>query len=292
MTRPGVPRFEVVRTTSGAAAMRDLSCGEIMHPGTGPDVEPVALYVIPSRLRDRLTLPPPAGQEGDVVLLDVGLGAASNAIAAWRVSEALAPGERTRRLTIVSFENDLGSLALALSPEHAPSFGFSGATLEAARVLLEKGYYETEHTTWRLAYGDFVTMIDAEAAATSDIVFWDFYSPKTHPSLWNVSTLKALRRVCRAGCTLHTYSTATSLRAGLLLAGFAVGHGEPTGTRSETTLAEVTGTHRSALDRPLGARWLERLERSHAAFPNDVGTDAKSRASALAAVRACEQFRQ
>jgi tRNA U34 5-methylaminomethyl-2-thiouridine-forming methyltransferase MnmC len=278
---------EVVITKSGAPAMRDVASGEVMHPGTGPAVEPQELYVTPSRLRERLS---EATQDraGNLVLLDVGLGAASNAITAWRVSESLP--RSARRLEIVSFENDLAALELALTPEHAASFGLTTGESDAhaaARSLLLDGRHETERTVWRLCLGDFPERIAAEPTASADLVYWDFYSAKTHPHLWSVSTLTALRRVCRPGATLHTYSTATSFRAALLLAGFAVGAGGRTGLRAETTIAAADV---GDLTQPLGERWLQRLARSTLSFPADVASDPGARADAFARVRACPQF--
>ncbi len=298
-------RCDVVLTRSGAPAMRDRASGEVMHPGTGPGVEPLALYVVPSRLEARLR--DASGDRGaggaggasgggarSLVVLDVGLGAASNAVAAWRVSEALgaaAEASGARRLEIVSFDDDLSALELALRPEHAESFGLTKTEADAhaaASAILANGRCETARTTWRLALGDFPVELAREAPASADIVFWDFYSSKTHPHLWSLTTFRALRRVCRSGATLHTYSTATSFRAGLLLAGFAVGIGSGTGDRQETTIAAVDVAD---LERPLDARWLARLERSTAAFPADVDDDPASRAKALALIRACPQFR-
>lgn len=276
---------DVVITSSGAPAMRDLASGEVMHPGTGPGVEPIELYVEPSRLASRLQ----GGSSGDFVLLDVGLGAASNAIAAWRVSESLP--RAARRLEIVSFDNTLEALELALRPEHAASFGLGRPSDDgegahaAASALLRHGRHETARTVWRLALGDFPETIAREPEASADLVFWDFYSSKTHPHLWSVSTFRALRRVCRSGATVHTYSTATSFRSALLLAGFAVGLGGRSGLRQHTTIAAVDVAD---LATPLDARWLQRLARSTAAFPVDVTDDAL--ADALARVRACPQF--
>ena len=283
-------KCEVVLTRSGAPAMRDRASGEVMHPGTGPGVEPLALYVVPSRLEARLRDASASVGSGNLVLLDVGLGAASNAIAAWRVSEALGDAPGARRLEIVSFDDDLSALELALRPEHAESFGLTregGDAYAAARALLANGRHETPRTTWRLALGDFPKELAREPSASADVVFWDFYSAKTHPHLWTLATFRELRRVCRSGATLHTYSTATSFRAGLLLAGFAVGVGVCTGDRRETTIAAVDVAD---LEQPLDARWLARLARSTAAFPSDVADDPESRTEALARVHACPQF--
>ena len=123
---------EVVITREGAPAMLDRRVGEVMHPVVGPAIEAARLA---------------AGGEEPLVLLDVGLGAASNAIAAWQVSEALPA--TARPLTIVSFERSLDALALALRPEHAESFGLAGRAGEAARALLGRGEHATARTRWR-----------------------------------------------------------------------------------------------------------------------------------------------
>jgi queuine tRNA-ribosyltransferase len=80
---------------------------------------------------------------------------------------------------------------------------------------------------------------------------------------------------------LFTYSTATATRTALLLAGFAVGQGDPSGPKEETTAA---ATDAALLARPLDGRWLARVARSSAPFPFDAPPDA------LARVRAQPQF--
>src|SRR5687767_352517 len=95
--------YEVVITTSGAPAMYDHTAGEVMHPVAGPLAEAEKLYAIPSRLEQRLL----AGGAEPLVLLDVGLGAGSNGVAAWRVSERLPEG--ARKLALVSFDRTLAA---------------------------------------------------------------------------------------------------------------------------------------------------------------------------------------
>jgi queuine tRNA-ribosyltransferase len=96
-----------------------------------------------------------------------------------------------------------------------------------------------------------------------------------------VGAFAALRGRCAPGCTLFTYSTATATRSALLLAGFHVGVGDPSGPKEETTAAAVPP---AAPARPLDARWLARLARSSAAWPVDAPPDALDR------VRAHPQF--
>jgi tRNA U34 5-methylaminomethyl-2-thiouridine-forming methyltransferase MnmC len=254
----------VVTTREGTPAMLDVEVGEVMHPVGGPGEESRAIYVEPSKLAARLSTP---GSE-PLVLLDVGLGAASNAMAAWRVSEALADGGRP--LMIVSFDNTNEPLELALQAKHAAAFGLDGAAGEAARALLDSGRAVGQRTSWRLVLGELPTSFDGEPVGAADVVFWDLFSPKSNPALWSASTFRALRRLCRDGATLHTYTAATASRAAMLLAGFAVGRGPVTGDR-ETTIAAVTATD---LEQPLGARWLARLARSSVPLPPDAPVSA------------------
>jgi queuine tRNA-ribosyltransferase len=258
-------RYEVVETRLGAPAVRDRAMGEVMHPVVGPAVESERLYVAQSRLPERLR------EEGPpLVLFDVGLGAGSNALAAWRASEA-AGGTRT--LEIASFERDLAPLALALSPDAAPFLGLAGPAAEAARALLEHGRHDTPRTVWRLALGDALEGL-ARERALADVVFWDPFSPKVNPELWTAGAFAALRARCASRATVFTYSTATAVRAALLLAGFFVGAGDPSGPKEETTAAAADPRD---LARPLDARWLARVLRSSAPFPLDAPSGALER---------------
>lgn len=272
---------EVVTLANGALAIRERASGEVMHPGAGPRVEAETIYVAPSRLAARLR------EGGDpLVLFDVGLGAATNAISAWQVSEAQSAA--ARQLEIVSFEHDLDALRLALRPENAAALGLTeDGAHAAATALLAAGRHETPRTRWRLCLGDFPASLAEVPDGSADVVFWDLFSPRTAPALWTIALFEDLRRVCRAGATLHTYSASTSTRSGLLLGGFAVGVGDPTGEHDETTIA---ATRVADLARPLGAQWLGRLGRSSMPLPSDVPSDPDARAAALARVRACPQF--
>lgn len=263
---------EVVTTRSGARAMRDRGTGELMHPVVGPLVEAEKLYVEASRLHVRLA----EGTTEPLVLLDVGLGAGSNAIAAWKLSERMPAS--ARRLEMISFDHATSALDLALSDEHAAVFGFDGPALRAARALLSNGRHETARTAWRFEAGELPSTLARLPERSSDVVFWDPFSPRANPALWTAAAFAALRRACRAGATVHTYSAATATRSALLLAGFAVGGGDAASTGKETTLAAVDV---GALRRPLDRRWLERLARSAAPFPSDAPADAMARVVAM-----------
>jgi queuine tRNA-ribosyltransferase len=263
---------EVVTTRSGARAMRDKATGQLMHPIVGPTIEALELYVKPSRLEERLRQESPR----PLVLLEVGLGAGSNAIAAWKVSEALPPG--ARRLEIVSFERTLAPFELAMADENAAAFGFEGESLQAARAVLASGRHETPRTTWRLVVGELPAAFDGEADESADLVFWDPFSPRVNAELWTVASFVAVRRLCHPRSTLLTYSAATAARSALLLAGFAVGVGTAKREGKKTTEAAVTPAD---VQHPLDRRWLERLARSSAPFPPDAPEEPLAKIAAM-----------
>src|SRR5207247_1149270 len=120
-------------------------------------------------------------------------------------------------------DRSTAALELALSPEHAASFGFAQAAGTAARALHAHAHYATARTDWKLQLAELPFTLSRQPAGVADIVFWDPFSPRANPELWTVAAFSALRRVCRDGATVHTYSGATSIRSALLLAGFAVG---------------------------------------------------------------------
>lgn len=261
---------EVVVTRTGAKAVRDRVTGELMHPVVGPLVESERLYALPARLAERLRDPGPP-----LVLFDVGLGAGSNAVAALRVSESLPV--TARRLAITSFDRSPAALALALEDAHAPAFGLGGETGRLARALLASGRVETPRTVWTYVEGDVLETLPA-STSRADVTFWDPFSPGKNPDLWSVRAFAAAFSRCGPEGTLFTYSGATRVRAALLLAGFAVGVGQPIGDGRAATEAAVDA---GALSRPLDTRWLARLLRSSAPFPADAPPDAADRIAGL-----------
>jgi queuine tRNA-ribosyltransferase len=263
---------EVVLTRSGARAMLDRQTGEVMHPIGGPLIESERLYVSASGLARRLS---DAGHE-PLCLLDVGLGAGSNAAAAIRLRQSLAPD--VRRLELVSIDRSLAAFELAIAPDNAQAFGWVGAAAPLARTVAAERVYRSATLGWRLVLGDVLDALAHEPEDSVDVVFWDPFSPGANPELWTLAAFRALRRVSRAGVSVHTYSGATAVRSALLLAGFRVGVGEKIAEGKHATVAALDPT---PLAQPLDARWLERLARSSAPFPPDAPDDALDRVRAL-----------
>jgi queuine tRNA-ribosyltransferase len=286
-------RYEVV-VRDGIGRIRDTRSGEVMHSVSDPLEEARALYVEQSRLVERLGSGPRLGSgERPFVVWDVGLGAAANAMAAIGAVEAAeragaegraeAAGRARvegraevtepatpvgRRLLLVSFENDLDSLKLAL--KH-PAW-FKHLRHAAPRRLLADGYWLSPSGAmeWRLLRGDF--RATQTAAAPPDLIFFDPFSYRTDSDLWTLGAFRELAKICSTlAVELLTYSYSTSVRAALLAAGFFVARGRGTGPKAETTIAlsplAAAGAHGREL---LGAEFLAKWQRSDAQAPLGV----------------------
>jgi queuine tRNA-ribosyltransferase len=259
-------RYEIV-VRDGLGRIRDTVSGEVMHSVNDPAEEARSLYVEQSRLIELLQIP----AAEPLVVWDVGLGGAANAMAAIHAAESVPV--LLRRLQLVSFENDLDSLRLALRHTH----WFSHLRHPAPNALLTANRWQSDSggIEWLLLQGDYTRR--KHHAPVPDIVFFDPFSFKTDSALWTLQAFRELAQVCQHKATeLFTYTYSTRVRAALLAAGFFVARGRATGPKLETTIAlsplAASCAHGHEL---LGADWLGRWARSDARVPMGVdGADA------------------
>lgn len=270
-SRPS-PAFELVQHPNGTASVREIESGQAMHSVIGAWEEALLLYVQQSALRERFLAQSPE-DSGAVVVLDVGMGIAANALCAIECRAKLnqdAPSAPTplRPLQVLSFEHDLRGIELAL--QNPEAFPFLDRHREKVEALLKEHRWKSQDGSieWKLFPGDFFQNIRPEMAP--EVVFYDFYAPSSCPHLWSVESLTQVRKLGAhreargLRMDLFTYSAATPIRAALVLAGFWVGYGTRTPSKAETTLAS---TSLKALSQPLGTEWLEKIQRSARPFP-------------------------
>lgn len=259
-----------------------------MHLGLGPAAEAEALYVTQLKLRERLRQ-----HAGEFVIWDVGLGGAANAITALRVTRDLPCA-----LRVVSFDNTLAPLAFAL--EHAEALQYlQGYEAAAGRLLQSRSLEFTDGARpvrWEVRVADFPALLAAAqvpALPKPHAIFLDAFSPARNPAMWTLPLFGNLFRQLdpQLPCALTTYSRSTMVRVALLLAGFFVGRGRPSGAKEETTVA---ANAMALLDEPLDAAWLERVRKSRSAEPLQEPTYQQSPLSAesWARLAAHSQFHQ
>jgi queuine tRNA-ribosyltransferase len=263
--------YEVHRAPGGFCSIRQISSGEIMHSRTPPWDEAQRLYIEQSNLAERVRLT--AGETPEnaapLVIWDVGLGAATNAMAAIHCYEAQAAAGPVRPLHVVSFENDLDSLRLAF--KHNREFTYLRHPGPAA--ILDDGQWQSKAhpgLNWALLPGDFTAILPA--APAPDMIFFDMFSSKTSGAQWTLAVFRQIFGACVSReSELFTYSCSTPVRAALLAAGFYLAKGRSTGDKVETTIALTPAAARPPCRHPLlGAEWLGKWQRSGAKFPSDI----------------------
>jgi queuine tRNA-ribosyltransferase len=260
-----------------------------MHSVNEPRAEAHALYVAQSRLAERLQPAEDGRSSGTdaLVIWDVGLGAATNAMAAIACFEqviARQGGAAVRPVRLVSFERDLDPLLLVTKK----SSHFPHVQHAAPGALARQGHWRHASSllTWELVAGDFLETFPS--APSPDLVFYDPFSAKTDTPLWSPDVFA--RMVNHGGARpmeLFTYSASTAVRAALLWAGFWVAEGVGTGPKASTTIASTrvpAASHDRGATLPeaalLGPAWLARWRRSDSRYPPGLSDAQKAAFSA------------
>jgi tRNA U34 5-methylaminomethyl-2-thiouridine-forming methyltransferase MnmC len=247
-------------------------------------MEAEALYTRQLRLPERVR-----ETSGEFVIWDVGLGAAANALTVIRLVRESLKG-KPARLRLVSF--DLTTAAAAFALEHGAELGYVTGYESALAELIKnhsvKFADDLLQVEWTLERGDFPAMLAQElerrlparresvlscehavpeaSAPPPHAILFDPYSPKKNPAMWTVPLFADLFRRLdpQRPCALANYTRSTMARVTMLLGGFFVGVGHPSGLKEETTVA---ANRIDLLDEPLDRHWLERAKCSHSAEP-------------------------
>jgi tRNA U34 5-methylaminomethyl-2-thiouridine-forming methyltransferase MnmC len=277
--------YELAPLHGGGWTLRCRGSGETFHPSIGPIAEAETLHVQQQQLRERSLL-----RAAPLIIWDVGLGAAGNAVAVLDQMSGAHGESRGVRHQLHSFDRTLAPLLFAL--QHADKLVYLKPHLTAITTLQREGCVHFENISWFFHHGDFRVSLDASDLPAPDAILFDPYSPRSNPEMWSLDLFRRLRArlPTKRPALLTTYSRSTAVRVTLLLAGFFVGRGERVGAKDETTVASNTIESLSA---PLDARWLGRVAASTASAPLDgTTTQAPSRISAsdLFRVRAHPQF--
>ncbi len=287
--------YEVHTSPHGHASIRQKSSGEIMHSVSDPTDEANRLYIAQSALAARLRSSPTNenATPAPLVIWDVGLGAATNAMAALACFEntlAENPTAPIRPVHLISFERDLDPLRLAARDPgrfHHLRHGAPQQLLKSESWAHPSGLFR-----WELRTGDFLETFRTAPAPAH--LYYDPFSYKTDSALWTAEVFALLHTHCgETPAELYTYSASTAVRLALLTAGWHVAAGVGTGPKTETTLAFTTANAHAAhpLAPPLlGKTWLARWHRSHAKFP--AALDTADHAAFAARIEAHPQFQQ
>jgi queuine tRNA-ribosyltransferase len=232
-----------------------------MHSVNPPQEEARNLYVLPARIAERLK------ELDEVVIWDVGLGAAHNSMA---VIHEFLDKDFKGKIRIVSFENDTDPLKLALRNAHFFPHLHHGAPHELLKN--NKWVSPPGNIEWELFHGDFSHTF--KGAPKPHVIFYDPFSLHTNVELWSEEAFARILYYCQGNeVQLLNYSASTAVRATLLAVGFYVGYGPATGPKSTTTVAFNNPELAKKLEMTLlGEEWLKRWEKSDAKVARTLST--------------------
>jgi tRNA U34 5-methylaminomethyl-2-thiouridine-forming methyltransferase MnmC len=207
-------------TSDGSITFRNDRYEDIYHSTIGAATEAMVKYVKPSQIGQRLSQP-------CIRILDVCFGLGYNTAAALDHLQEL---NYQGRIEIICLENDEHILK-EIARLNAPFISFP---------LMQKLAVVKEVTLGPIH----LTLIVDDARESVkhlqngfDAVYFDPFSPKKQPELWQTGFLSEIRMIMKRGAVLTTYSCARMVRDNLRAVGFSVSDGPRFGTRSPATVA-------------------------------------------------------
>jgi tRNA U34 5-methylaminomethyl-2-thiouridine-forming methyltransferase MnmC len=270
-------------TVHGDPTFRHVATGEVLHGQVGPWKEALQLYVEPSGLRHA---------QGEWTLLDAGMGCAAQLLAS---VEAFEKNKNLKKLRVASFDLEKKGLEALLA--HQEEFPFAKRNAGLIEKMIQVDFFvhtldDGRQLEWKFFAGDFVEKIhdfsdwsEANPNWKADLIYYDFFSPTSHPHLWSLTLLERVYESCAPEAKIITYASATCVRAVLLAAGFYVGLGIPSGRKKNSTMG---ATKLDALEEPLPPKWKGTFLNSHKPYVDDL--DEESQKSIEDRIRNHPQF--
>jgi tRNA U34 5-methylaminomethyl-2-thiouridine-forming methyltransferase MnmC len=221
------------------------------------------LHVGQQRLAERVAA---CSESPPFVVWDIGLGPAANAITAIAaIKELNGVGVEGKSVEIHSYEIDTSVLEFSL--QHASALKYlEGWEATVGELLVSGVARPAPGMTWHLHRGDFSR--SRPEAPSPSAIFFDPYSPARNAEMWSLETFRMIRDAVAdpdsPDCTMTNYTRSTSVRVTMLLAGWFVGTGVPTGEKEETTIA---ANRPGLLEKPLDGAWLSRVRSSTNSSP-------------------------
>lgn len=253
-------QYEIEELDGGIITFRHVQTRELLHGSVGAAREARDLYIGSSAL---LFNPKPT-----LIAFDVGMGCGAQLLA---LLDFLASTDaQCTTLRVFSFDLEKDGLRAVLAA------GSRFPDAHRHRDHIEQ-FIQNDHATvhfeggktleWQFIRGDFRHTVLAPLAAEKDLkvdaIFYDFFSPASHPWLWTFDLFEKLHRYCAPATRLVTYSSATCVKAALAASGWFVGQTISSGKKAKSIVAAGA---LEELSEPLPAQFLSTFEKSHKPF--------------------------
>ncbi len=237
------PSIHSVTTGDNSITFWNEDYKEHYHTPAGARMEAEEKYVVPGKLKERLT-------KGDVQLLDVCFGLGYNSLAAMNIA-VRGPRHKalgTRELKVTALEMDrrvVGMAAKNIQTLETDAFDWKSTLAklhdqcESSNLTRHSQRRITDHASIEMHWGDARYTITKLEPNAFDLVFLDAFSTQRNSELWTIDFFRKLKAVMKADAVLLTYCAAIPVRAGLMEAGFFIGETNPAGRQRGGTIAAM-----------------------------------------------------
>jgi len=208
-------------TADNTETFMNEEVGESYHSQTGAVEEAFKKYAVPCNIKE-------LAKTGKLKILDVCFGLGYNS--AMAISIALEENPNCE-IEIIGLEYDLNIINKI--PEINPPIPF----FQHYKKLVNELNFKEGNVSVKVILGDARETVKDLAAENFDAVFFDPFSPKTAPDMWQVPFFKEMYRVMKKSAILATYSCARMVRENMSEAGLFYDDGPIVGRRGPGTIA-------------------------------------------------------
>lgn len=196
--------------------------GESYHSYTGAVEEALKKYAIPCKIAEK-------AKTGKITILDVCFGLGYNS--AMAISIALQENPHCQ-IEVIGLEYD--STIIEKIQEVNPPITFFPHYKKLTSQQLQ---FAHENVTVRIILGDARETCKTIAENSCDAIFFDPFSPKTAPEMWQIPFFKEMWRIMKHNAILATYSCARMVRENMQEASLFYDDGPIVGRRGPGTIA-------------------------------------------------------
>lgn len=196
--------------------------GESYHSQTGAVEEALKKYAIPCKIKE-------LAKTGKITILDVCFGMGYNS--AMAISVALEENPDCE-IEVIGLECD--EEIISKIQEVNPPIAFF---VQYKRLTPQSLEFKQERVTVKVLLGDARETVKGLADDHFDAIFFDPFSPKTAPEMWQIPFFEQMYRVMKDSAILATYSCARMARNNMSKAGLMYDDGPIVGRRGPGTIA-------------------------------------------------------
>lgn len=209
-------------TADNTETFLNETVGESYHSQTGAVEEALKKYTIPCRIKE-------LAKTGKIRILDVCFGMGYNS--AMAINIALEENPHCE-IEVIGLEYDADIISKIQEVNPPISFFAHYKKLTTTTLEFTEGIVSV-----KVLLGDALETAKELPADYFDAVFFDPFSPKTAPEMWQISLFEQMYRVMKNSAILATYSCARMVRDNMSKAGLMYDDGPIVGRRGPGTIA-------------------------------------------------------